>query len=320
MHALVLAAGLGTRLRPLTDVRAKPALPVAGQAMIRRIIAWLVTHGVGDVVVNLHYRPQTLAAVLGDGSDLGVHLRYSWEQPQVLGSAGGPRHALDLLGHEPFIVVNGDTLTDVDLGRLSGAHRASGALVTLALVPNREPHRYGGVRLDEQRRYLGVVPRGDAADGSYHFVGAQVASPAAFRSLADNEPLKSLGGVYDALAAAEPGAIRGFVTEAGFWDIGTVSDYLATASAFAGADGAPPDPRLPHSSVPAGARLQLSPSAVVRNSIIWDDVQINDHAVLDRCIVTDRVVVPASSSYQDAILIASDGAQPLALPLDTPHV
>ena len=88
-HALVLTAGLGTRLRPLTDVRAKPAIPVAGEPMIRRIISWLARHGVTDLVLNLHYRPETLTAVVGDGADLAVRVRYSWE-PRILGSAGGP--------------------------------------------------------------------------------------------------------------------------------------------------------------------------------------------------------------------------------------
>src|SRR2546427_2831641 len=137
-HALILTAGLGTRLRPLTDVRAKPAIPVAGQPMIRRIIAWLALHGVDDLVLNLHHRPETLTAVVGDGSDLGVRARYSWEQPRVLGSAGGPRLARPLLDGDALLIVNGDTLTDLRLGDFADAHAASGALVTLALVPNRE--------------------------------------------------------------------------------------------------------------------------------------------------------------------------------------
>src|SRR5215217_7432288 len=143
-HALVLTAGLGTRLRPLTDVRAKPAIPVAGEPMIRRIVAWLTAQGVDDLVLNLHHRPETITAVLGDGRDLGARVRYSWEQPRVLGSAGGPRLARPIVGAASFLIVNGDTLTDVDLRRIVDTHAASGALVTLALVPNREFLRYGG--------------------------------------------------------------------------------------------------------------------------------------------------------------------------------
>src|SRR5216110_994000 len=110
--------------------------------MIRRILRRLVAHGVADLVLNLHHRPETLTAVVGDGRDLGARVRYSWEVPRVLGSAGGPRLAGPIVGVDTFLIVNGDTLTDVDLARLAEAHAATGALVTLALVPNREFLRY----------------------------------------------------------------------------------------------------------------------------------------------------------------------------------
>ena len=95
-RALVLTAGLGTRLRPLTYVRAKGAVPVNGEALARRVVRWLSGQGVRDLVLNLHHLPETIAASVGDGSDLSARVRYSWEQP-VLGSAGGPRRALPLL-------------------------------------------------------------------------------------------------------------------------------------------------------------------------------------------------------------------------------
>ena len=109
-HALVLSAGLGTRLQPLTTVRAKPALPVAGEPLIRRIARWLAGHGITDVVMNLHHLPSTVTAAVGEGQDLGVRVRYSWEHPVVLGTAGGPRQALPLIGSDVFLIVNGDTL------------------------------------------------------------------------------------------------------------------------------------------------------------------------------------------------------------------
>src|SRR5580765_6304303 len=147
-HALVLTAGLGTRLRPLTSVRAKPAVPVAGEPIVSRIIRWLVAQGVDTLVLNLHHLPHTLSALVGDGSQLGARVRYSWEQPDVLGSAGGPRRALPMMGSDTFFVVNGDTMTDLDLRPMADAHQRSGSLVTMAVVPNQEPQRYGGVTLD----------------------------------------------------------------------------------------------------------------------------------------------------------------------------
>jgi NDP-sugar pyrophosphorylase family protein len=238
-HALVLAAGLGTRLRPLTDRCAKPAISVAGEPIIRRISRWLAAHGVNDLVVNLHHLPHTVTAVLGDGSDLSVRVRYSWEQPLILGSAGGPRHALEVIGEDTFAVVNGDTLTDLNLRALIDAHGAyaeSGALVTLALVPNREPHKYGGVRLQDDGVVTGFVPRGAATGGSYHgvyhFVGVQVVHADAFRQLLPGQPASSIGGTYDALIAARSGSVRGFVSDAAFWDIGTPEDHARTSAEF----------------------------------------------------------------------------------------
>ena len=232
-HALVLTAGLGTRLRPLTLTLAKPAVPVAGIPIVRRIITWLAREGVTDLVLNLHYLPATIATVVGDGSDMGARVRYSWEQPAILGSAGGPRHALPIIGSDSFFIINGDTLTDLALEPLARAHAASGALVTMALVPNHEPNRYGGVRLAADGSVTGFVARGPAAAGSHHFIGVQIANAEVFARLADNVPANSVGAVYDRLIAAKPGSVRGYLCEAEFWDIGTVGDHVRTDAAYA---------------------------------------------------------------------------------------
>jgi mannose-1-phosphate guanylyltransferase len=298
--ALVLTAGLGTRLRPLTDVRAKPAIPVAGEPMIRRIVGWLTAQGVHEIVLNLHHRPETIAAVVGDGSDLAARVRYSWERPDVLGTAGGPRQALPIVGADTFFLINGDVLTDVDLDALSESHQSTGSLVTLALVPSREPLRYGGVRLDEGRRVIGFAPRGAAAADSYHFIGVQVVHASVFASLPAGQPAPSIGGVYDGLLAARPGAIRGFVSDAIFWDVGTVSDYWSTSWSFAASE------RLADRA--RGQRVRIHPDARVTRSILWDDVVIAEGCVVDECVVTDGVSVPPGASYRRRILLrAPDG-------------
>lgn len=290
-HALLLTAGLGTRLRPLTLVRTKAAVPVAGVPLARRIAASLVACGVTDLVVNLHHLPETLTAVLGDGSDLGARIRYSWEQPVVLGSAGGPRQALPLVGAERFLIVNGDVLTDVDLPALADAHDSAGALVTLALVPNREPLRYGGVRLDEKRRVTGFVARGPAAAGSFHFVGPQLVEADAFRAVPAGQVMNSIGGLYNELMSARPGSIRGYVSNASYWDIGTVADYWSTWWAFADQQ-----------------------SGASGRSILWNDVQVAPGAVLDECIVTDRVRVPPGAQYRRMILVNNESGSLEAVP------
>src|SRR5205814_2924005 len=204
-------------------------------------------------VLNLHYLPHTITAVVGDGADLGARVRYSWEQPVVLGTAGGPRRALSVLEADTFFIVNGDTLTSVDLSALSAAHASSSALVTLALVPNVEPLKYGGVRLGRDGEVAGFVPRGAAAAGSFHFVGVQIADRDAFAALPEGQVLSSIGGTYDALVANRPGSVRGFVTETDFWDIGTVLDYWRTS-------------------------MRLAPAPT--RTIVWDNVTIADGSVL----------------------------------------
>jgi len=292
-HALILTAGLGTRLRPLTDVRAKPAMPVAGEPMIRRIIATLAAQGINDVVLNLHHLPQTLTRVVGDGGDLGVRARYSWE-PRILGSAGGPRLARPILGADRFWIVNGDTLTDVDFAALEAAHEASGARITLALVPNREFDRYGGVRLDADRRVTGFTPRGPGAEGSYHYIGVQLVVGDVFDAVQQAAVVNTIGGIYDRILAADAGAIFGFVSAASFFDVGTPADYWRTSEAF----------RVGSPGVSAGRHAAIDSTARVVRSILWDDVQVHADAVVEECIVTDGVVVSAGSEYRRKILIA----------------
>ncbi len=272
--------------------------------MIRRIARWLVQHGVHDLVVNLHHLPETLTAVLGDGSDLDARIRYSWEQPIVLGSAGGPRLALPILGADPFFIVNGDTLTDVDLSAVAAAHAASGARVTLALVPNREFDRYGGVVVDGDR-VTGFAPRGPQAKGTWHFIGVQVAHASVFAGLPAGRALRSIGGTYDELVSGRSGAVRAFCCDAQFWDVGTAADYWRTSQA------------LSTSGVDAGKRTRIDTSARVTASILWDDVEVGANAVIDRSIVADGVRVPAGATYRETILLrASDaGEEVTALPL-----
>lgn len=292
-HALILAAGLGTRLRPLTDVRAKPAIPVAGEPMVRRVASWLVSKGVDDLVVNLHHRPETLTAVLGDGRDLGARVRYSWELPRILGSAGGPRLARPIVGSGTFFIVNGDTLTDVDLARLAESHAKSGALVTLALVPNHEFLRYGGVRLDPDGRVTGFIGRGPAAAGSYHYIGVQLVEGRVFDGIPPGETARSIGGTYDPFIASQPGSIRGVVSDAAFYDIGTPADYWRTSLAFAAAEG-----------------KSFTPS------ILWDDVHVGAGAQLDECIVTDGVMVPPGARHRRQVLVRGEDGRTLVSPLN----
>lgn len=299
--ALVLTAGLATRLRPLSLVRAKAALPVGREPLVRRILRQLADASVADVVLNLHHLPESIARVVGDGADLGLRVRYSWENP-VLGSAGGPRRALPLLARtgsglsSTFLILNGDTLTNVDIGSVVEAHRQSGASVTMAVIPNTEPGKYGGALVDAGGAITGFVRRG-STQPSYHVIGVQVAEAAAFADVPENVPFETVLALYPSLIAAKPGAVRAHVSDAEFFDIGTATDYLATALLLAERYGEPT----------TGARPAIHPTARIERSILWDDIAVEEGVMLKDCVVADGVRVPADTSWHGVSLrVATD--------------
>jgi mannose-1-phosphate guanylyltransferase/phosphomannomutase len=265
--------------------------------LIRRILRWLAAQNVRELVLNLHHLPETVTERVGDGHDIGVNVRYSWESP-VLGSAGGPRKALSLLPDDEFFIINGDTLTNLDLSALAADHRKTGARVTLAVVPNRWPERYGGVITDAVGRVHGFVPRGSAA-ASYHFFGVQIAHSAVFASLPFDEPAESFSGVYRTLISQQPGSVRAFLSAADFWDVGTPATYLDAALTIGKAEGLP--------NVQIGRDSHIDASAQVSNSVIWDHVEVGRDGILERCIVADYVKIPSGVGFQNCAIIQEGG-------------
>src|ERR671936_2636582 len=124
MKAMVMAAGLGTRLRPLTYEVPKPMVPVVNRPIMEHILRLIPRHGFGDVIANLHWFPDTIRNRFGDGSELGIELSYSHEK-ELLGTAGGVRNVAGFFGDQPFLVLAADALTDIDFGALHAAHDAN---------------------------------------------------------------------------------------------------------------------------------------------------------------------------------------------------
>lgn len=293
--ALVLTAGLATRLRPLSDVRAKGALPVAGEVLVARILRWLGAAGVRRVVLNLHHRPETITRRVGDGAEWGLDVRYSWEQ-HVLGSAGGPRRALPLLEADRFLIVNGDTLTDCDLSALAAQHLETGARATLAVVEG-DTGRYGGVLVDELSIVRGFARGGTAMRAglrSLHFIGAQAVDASVFVDLPDDRPSESIREVYPALMAAELGSVRALESRAEFLDVGTPADYLATVEIVAARE---------NRALDRGESCRIDPSATVERSVLWDRVTVSAGARLTQCVVADDVVIPAGEQFERAAIV-----------------
>lgn len=271
-------------------------MPVAGEPLVRRLVRYGAGWGIREFVLNLHYLPETITSQVGDGGDLGVRVRYSFESP-VLGSAGGPRKALALLPGEPFFIINGDTLTNVDLRALAENHRASEALVTIAVIPNEKPDRYGGLIVDSSGRFHSVVPPGSRVR-SYHVVGVQIAHPSAFARLPLNEPAESIGALYKELVKENLGHVRAFLCAADFWDVGTPADYLDVCLSIGRAEG---------EVLQVGRGSVIERTARVVDSVIWDDVTVGAGAELERCVIADRVEIPAGARFRNCAIIQREG-------------
>jgi mannose-1-phosphate guanylyltransferase len=297
LPALVLAAGLGTRLDPLTRLLAKAAVPLAGKTLLERSLEHLRQQGVGNVVINLHHRPDTVTVILGDGTRLGMRIRYSWE-PRILGSAGGPRRALPLLDADRFLIVNGDTLCGVDLGDMVRDHVASKAEVTMAVVPNPAPEHYNGISLDADRRVTSFVPRGQA-QGSWHFIGVQVVEARVFAGLSDGEPIETVAGIYRERIATGTIALRGYCIDLPFVDVGTPRDYLAAALALAGSGNG--------NAIEEGAHVEGT--AKMSGSVVWTNSSVGPDCVLEDCVVAN-VKLPARFHASSAVLVPASIATP----------
>ena len=163
MKALILAAGAGTRLRPLTNTCPKPMLPIAGWPLLEWTLGWLRRYGVEEAALNLHHLPEVVRAGLGDGARFGMKLRYAYE-PELRGTAGA-LHNFPGFFDRPFFVIYGDLLLDIDLDDLSAFHRRRRALMTLALKHTETPRSQGMVEVDGRGRVARFVEKPSDWDG-----------------------------------------------------------------------------------------------------------------------------------------------------------
>jgi NDP-sugar pyrophosphorylase family protein len=204
--AHIMAAGMGTRLAPLTDRTAKPMAPIVNRPVMEHILRLLARHGVTEVCINLHHYADDIRGYFGDGRAFGLNAHYSFEE-KLLGTAGGTGGFRELLGDDTFLVVSGDALTDVDISSFVAAHCAHGGIATIAVKEVDDPSHYGVVVHDADGRVTGFQEKPAAADalsrlcncGIYAFEPAifDLIPPGAFcdyakdifpRLLADDEP------------------------------------------------------------------------------------------------------------------------------------
>jgi len=293
MRAMILAAGLGTRLRPITDGLPKPLVPVAGRPNIERIIEHLKRHGITEIVINLHHLAGTLRRALSDGSALGVSIEYSLEEGEILGTGGGIRRAAPMLGRETFVVVNGDVLFTPDIGRALAVHRERGALATLVVREDPRSEELGPVGLDDAGRVRRLVSAGTAALGprTHMFTGVHVIEPALLAHLPEKGCI--VRGTYMPMVEAG-GPIQAVPDRGYFCDLGTPSSLLEANSALvtgrARIDGfAPPaDGRYVSPLASLGAGCTVS-----KGTVICDRARIAPGVSVARCLVMAGASVDA---------------------------
>lgn len=225
MKAMILAAGLGTRLRPMTNAIPKPLLPVAGTPLIVWNLLLLKRHGFHDVVINLHHLGPMIQQTLGDGSRYGMRIIYS-QEPVILGTGGGIKQAEPHFSGEPVLVLNGDTLFELDLDALCAFHRRREAVATLVLRKDSEAERWGLVEVGADQRILRITGRGAAAPQQAQprmFAGIHILHPRLLREVPKGVASTIIDPYVAAIQRGE--AVLGYDFE-GYWsDVGTPERY-----------------------------------------------------------------------------------------------
>jgi len=226
VKAVIMAGGEGTRLRPLTSNLPKPMMPLANKPMMEHVIDLLRRHGFDDIVVTLAFMPDAIRNHFGDGSEYGVHIQYATEETP-LGTAGSVRNAAEALD-ERFLVISGDVLTDIDLGKVVAFHEEKGALATIGLVPVENPLEFGIVITNEDgsiERFLEKPSWGQVFSDTIN-TGIFVLEPEIFDHIADDRPVDFSSEVFPALLAAGL-PLYGAVAD-GYWeDVGTLEAYVS---------------------------------------------------------------------------------------------
>jgi NDP-sugar pyrophosphorylase family protein len=300
MKAMILAAGYGARLWPLTADRTKPALPVLGKPLVGYVAEYLAQQGIEDVIVNLHHRPDSVRAALGDGSQFGVHLQYVHE-PVILGTSGALDNAREMIGTETFVVINGKLITDIDLRAAIETHQRTGALATLVLRRNVARERFSTVETVDGlvTRFAGMpAPAAGSAESEapLMFTGIQVMDSRIFDYIPPGVFSHSTVDVFPK-AIAKRERIAAHVAEGTWFELSTLQRYLDISLALLNQNGL---------SRYTGSGASIDREAEVRESILWNGVVVESGARVRRTILGDGVCVRADEEVADAVVVRAE--------------
>ena len=292
MRAIVLSAGYGTRLWPLTEDRTKPAIPILGKPLVGYVAEYLAGYGIDEIVVNLHHRPESVRRALGDGSRFGVKLYYV-EEPEILGTSGALDNTREFFERDTFVVVNGKIITDIDLKAALETHRNMNALATLVLLPNTRRERFSIVETEAgQIRRFGGMP---VSEGPVPlmFTGIHILEPRIFEYVPRGVFSDSVIDVYP--KAIANGEILAAHVASGKWrELSTLKRYLEISVELLREEG---------KSFVNGVQTVISPLATITDSILWDDVEVGAGARVTRAILADDVKINAGDIVENAVVV-----------------
>ncbi len=294
MRAIVLSAGYGTRLWPLTEDRTKPAIPILGKPLVGYVAEYLSGYGIDEIVVNLHHRPESVRRALGDGSRFGVKLHYV-EEPVILGTSGALDNTRSFFERETFVVVNGKIITDIDLKAALETHRKSKAIATLVLLPNARRERFSVVDTEDGRvtGFGGMPVDSGAGPVPLMFTGIHIMEPRILEYVPRGVFSDSVVHVYP--QAMANGEILAAHVAAGKWrELSTLKRYLEISGELLKDAGRP---------FASGANARISGSATVSDSILWDNVEVGDGVRVSRAVLGDNVKISAGETIENAVVV-----------------
>lgn len=308
MKGFILAAGFGTRLWPLTEDRTKAAISFLNRPLISYAVEYLASHGIQDLIVNLHHQPESIRNALGDGSSFGVNIEYSTEN-EILGTSGALDRVRESLLDDDFVVINGKIVTNIDLGEVIANHRERGAIATLVLKENTALEHFSIVEVDERSRitrfagFPDLSQKANAVEVSSRdskpqaepaplmFTGIQVLSPRIFKYIPRNCFSHSTLNVYpQAIAAGE--TVIGFTSDADWYEMSTLKRYLEAHLRL-----------IKGESVITGKNCFIEPGASVEQSVLWDNIKVESGARVSDSVLADGVRIPAGATINRAVVV-----------------
>jgi NDP-sugar pyrophosphorylase family protein len=315
MKAMILAAGFGTRLFPLTIDRTKPAIPFLGKPLVGYVAEYLSQFGFKDIVINLHHEPESVVAALGDGSEYGVKIHYAYEQPNILGTAGALDNARELLENETFLVINGKIVTDIDIRAALETHRKSSALATMVLKENPKHEKFTIIETENGLvSRFGGYPKPIFANeirnpkseirNPLMYTGIQILEPQVFDFIPPNQESDIISVFYrPAIAAGEK--IAAHVAAGNWYELSTIPRYLDISLAINNGT---------NNDVIVGENCQIAENADVRDSILWNNVTIKNGASVFRSILGDGVEIKSNEKIENAAIVRADLVRGLEIP------